>query len=253
MSARVNVGDEKKQLLSRLLLSVKSCQSRFGSRTELATEDDKLISQLCSAFEDVFLHRIKRPPSQASKGLWQMTENLVRFNFKFEISDFRFRFIVEVMIIRINFTFVSTQVPGLRSTEVSSFWPLIKSQLSKHEAERFLLLHNVRTDSGRGRAWLRAALNEHSLERYIHVVLSLDNLHDFYEESSFLLDGELSSILPQTAAGLGSILFALIVDNPELDKINPELMASTVKIRVTVESFCCKSGCIKLMVDVRIL
>jgi len=115
---------------------------------------------------------------------------------------------------------------GLRSAEVASFWPLIKSQLSKHEAERFLLLHNVRTDLGRGRAWLRAALNEHSLERYIHVILSEEKLADFYEESSFLLDDELSAILPQTAAGLGSILFALIVDNPELDKVNSEQMDS---------------------------
>lgn len=100
--------------------------------------------------------------------------------------------------------------------------------MSKHEAERFLLLHNVRTDPGRGRAWLRAALNEHSLERYIHVILSLDNLHEFYEDDSFLRDCELSSILPQTAAGLGSILFALMVDNPELDKIDTESLASVV-------------------------
>lgn len=89
--------------------------------------------------------------------------------------------------------------------------------MSKHEAERFLLLHNVRTDYGRARAWLRAALNEHSLERYILIFLSLDSLPSYYDPGAFLRDPELSAILPQTAAGLGSVLFALVVDNPVLD------------------------------------
>lgn len=108
---------------------------------------------------------------------------------------------------------------ALRSSESTSFWPLIKSQLSKHEAERFLLLHNVRTDAGRCRAWIRASLNEHSLERYILIILSLENLYEFYHESAFLRDQELNSLLPQTAAGLGSVLFALNVDSPSLDTL----------------------------------
>lgn len=114
---------------------------------------------------------------------------------------------------------MSFQVPsGLRlPTENPSFWPLIKSHLSKHEAERFLLLHNVRTDYGRARAWLRASLNEHSLEKYILLLLSTRDLAAFYEVGSFLVDPELAGILPQTAAGLGSVLFALVVDNPALD------------------------------------
>jgi sorting nexin-29 len=121
----------------------------------------------------------------------------------------------------------------LRSPESLSFWPLVKSQLSKHEAERFLLLHNVRSDLGRARAWLRAALNEHSLERYILIVLSFEDLHLFYHDTAFLRDDELSSILPQTAAGLGSVLFALSVDNPELDKTD-HVMDSRVSPKSTV-------------------
>lgn len=108
---------------------------------------------------------------------------------------------------------------ALRSSDTPSFWPLIKSQLSKHESERFILLHNVRTDAGRCRAWIRASLNEHSLERYILIILSLQNLNEYYEDFAFLRDHELNSLLPQTAAGLGSVLFALTVDSPKLDTL----------------------------------
>jgi len=53
---------------------------------------------------------------------------------------------------------------------VAAFWSYVKEVLTKHEAERFMSLRNIRTDSGRGRAWLRSSLNEHSLERYMHML-----------------------------------------------------------------------------------
>jgi len=34
-----------------------------------------------------------------------------------------------------------------------------------HEVQRYAILHNINTDVGRGRAWLRASLNERTLER----------------------------------------------------------------------------------------
>ena len=78
MTTRKPVGEEKKELLGRLLEGVKGCQSRFGSRTELATEDDLSIRKLCLAFEQVFLHGLQKPSAQqASKGIWQITETLV--------------------------------------------------------------------------------------------------------------------------------------------------------------------------------
>ena len=58
----------------------------------------------------------------------------------------------------------------------SAFWHYVKEFLTKHEAERFLNLKNINTESGRGRAWLRAALNEHSLERYMHMLIESDVL-----------------------------------------------------------------------------
>lgn len=52
------------------------------------------------------------------------------------------------------------------------FWHLIRTVLNKHEYERYMLLKNINTDIGRGRAWLRSSLNENSLERYMHMILA---------------------------------------------------------------------------------
>lgn len=55
------------------------------------------------------------------------------------------------------------------------FWYYVKEVLNKHELQRFYSLKTITTDIGRGRAWLRCALNEHSLERYVHMLLADKN------------------------------------------------------------------------------
>lgn len=55
------------------------------------------------------------------------------------------------------------------------FWYYVKEVLNKHELQRFYSLKTISTDIGRGRAWLRCALNEHSLERYVHMLLADKN------------------------------------------------------------------------------
>ncbi|KAB7501028.1 Pleckstrin homology domain-containing family M member 1, partial [Armadillidium nasatum] len=93
-------------------------------------------------------------------------------------------------------------------------WWYVREFLTKHEFDRFLLLRNVTTDEGRGRAWLRSLLNEHSLERYIHIMLSdQEYLEQWYEPWALLRDLERSAVLPNLAAGLDSILFAINIDN----------------------------------------
>jgi len=86
---------------------------------------------------------------------------------------------------------------------VSVLWHYVCEHLTKHEYERYLLLKQVCTDVGRGRAWLRSSLNEHSLERYLHCMLgSTTHLSIFFEDWAFLLDQEKSSMLPTMAAGM---------------------------------------------------
>ena len=50
----------------------------------------------------------------------------------------------------------------------------MKEHLNKHEVQRFMVLKNINTDAGRGRAWLRSTFNEHSLEKYTHMLLEND-------------------------------------------------------------------------------
>ncbi|KAL8175213.1 UNVERIFIED_CONTAM: hypothetical protein K2H54_016852, partial [Gekko kuhli] len=98
------------------------------------------------------------------------------------------------------------------------FWYYVKEILNRHELQRFYSLKNITTDVGRGRAWLRCALNEHSLERYFHMLLAdKDRLSVFYEDWSFMMDEERSSMIPTMAAGLNPILFAVNIDNKDLN------------------------------------
>ncbi|XP_043255709.1 sorting nexin-29 [Colletes gigas] len=178
---------ERSKLLEDLLAAAKKCHVRFGGRTELATESDLSVTHLCHVFELIFTHGLR-------------TNCIERIN-----SALRH---------------VSDIVSGSSTKSCTSdmaFWPCIKEQLTWHEQERFSILKRVHTDYGRGRAWLRAVLNERSLERHLHSIIDSTILSPFYEDWAFLLDQERSAILPNVAAGLGSILFAIRVDNEELD------------------------------------
>ncbi|KYO30550.1 sorting nexin-29 isoform C [Alligator mississippiensis] len=177
--------DAKRQfLLERLLDAVKQCQIRFGGRKEIASDSDSRVTCLCAQFEAVFQHGLKR-----SRGL-ALTAAAIK------------------------------QAAGFSSkTETEPvFWYYVKEVLNKHELQRFYSLKTITTDIGRGRAWLRCALNEHSLERYVHMLLADKNrLSVFYEDWSFMMDEERSSMIPTMAAGLNSILFAINIDNKDLN------------------------------------
>ncbi|XP_029432962.1 sorting nexin-29 isoform X2 [Rhinatrema bivittatum] len=175
---------KRQYLLERLLDAVKQCQIRFGGRKEIASDSDSRVICLCAQFEAVLQHGLKR-----SRGL-ALTAAAIK------------------------------QAAGFSSkTETDPvFWYYVKEILNKHELQRFYSLKTITTDVGRGRAWLRCALNEHSLERYVHMLLGDKNrLSVFYEDWSFMMDEERSSMLPTMAAGLNSILFAINIDNKDLN------------------------------------
>nr|CAD7408261.1 unnamed protein product [Timema cristinae] len=184
----------RQRLLSELLEAVKRCQIRFGGRTELATEADQRVAVLCALLEAALCHGLRsRPLVKSSSTLRQVTE-IVSSSFHIGRGP---------------------------NQEQPVFWHYVCEHLTRHEYERYLLLKNVWTDAGRGRAWLRSALNERSLERYLHCMLgNTAHLHIFYEDWSFLVDQEKSSMLPVMAAGLGSILFAIGIDNLELNRVS---------------------------------
>ena len=54
---------------------------------------------------------------------------------------------------------------------IPAFWHYIKEHLNRQDLQRYSLLKTITTEEGRGRAWLRAALNEHSVEKYMHMII----------------------------------------------------------------------------------
>ncbi|XP_053219986.1 sorting nexin-29 isoform X5 [Podarcis raffonei] len=184
MSGLQNNVAKRQFLLERLLDAVKQCQIRFGGRKEIASDSDSRVTCLCAQFESVLQHGLKR-----TRGL-ALTAAAIK------------------------------QAAGFSSKAEMEpvFWYYVKEVLNKHELQRFYSLRNITTDVGRGRAWLRCALNEHSLERYFHMLLAdKSRLSVFYEDWSFMMDEERSSMIPTMAAGLHSILFAINIDNKDLN------------------------------------
>ncbi|XP_033609183.1 sorting nexin-29 isoform X4 [Cryptotermes secundus] len=184
--------EERQRLLTELLEAVKQCQIRFGGRAELATESHPRVAILCSRIEAALCHGLRSRPLLPK-------------------NNSAFRQVTEIVSSSLHLGRGATQ-------EHQVLWHYVREHLTRHEYERYLVLKQVWTDIGRGRAWLRSSLNEHSLERYLHCMLgSTAHLSIFFEDWAFLLDQERSSMLPTMAAGLGSILFAISIDNPDLN------------------------------------
>ncbi|KAH1009317.1 hypothetical protein HUJ04_001689 [Dendroctonus ponderosae] len=185
-------------LLKQLLDYVQRCQRRqvgarvviYGGKNELATEFDSCVAGLCLCLEGVFLHGL-RTKSFSS-------QNQVNSALK-QVSD------------------IVAQSLHIRQESIA-FWTFVENHLTNHENERFNILKNIWTDIGKCKAWVRSALNEKSLERYFHIVLS-DKLilKEHYESWALLRDEDRNSMLPNMAAGLGSILFAISIDKVEFN------------------------------------
>ncbi|XP_041977524.1 sorting nexin-29-like isoform X2 [Aricia agestis] len=172
-----------KGVLKELQTCVENCQTRFGGKSELATEDDIRIVHLCEKWEKILSHGLKSNLSNSS--------------------------IQDIVTAGLNFTFNIINVGN-------SLWSYSCLHLTKHEKERFKILANINTPLGYFRAFLRAALNERSLVRYIQSWISHGLLGEYYEEGAFVRSPE-ANILPGIATGLSTVLFALSIDRTELN------------------------------------
>ena len=181
--------EHRQELLNGVLGAVKRCQVRFGGRKALATEEhEPAVRDLCRSLERVFQHGVKSAAAAAGHSS------------SFVVGD------------------IIPKRP--QPYAAASFWHFLKRHLGKADLDRFLLLSNVNTDLGRCRAWLRAAVNEQTLERYVHAIITDLDRHKFYEPFAFLNDEERSSMLAPMSAGIGSIHFAIRIDDALLNKIS---------------------------------
>ncbi|OWR43482.1 sorting nexin-29-like [Danaus plexippus] len=170
--------------LRELQVCVDNCQHRFGGKSELATEDDIRIVNLCEKWEKLLSHGLKTSLSNST------IQNFVTAG--------------------LNFTFNIVNVGN-------SLWSYSCLHLTKHEKERFKILSHINTPLGYFRAFLRASLNERSLERYLQSWISHGLLAEYYDEGSFVRSPE-AQLLPGIAKGLSTILFALSIDRAEMNE-----------------------------------
>ena len=151
---------ERDALLHRLLDSVKQCQIRFGKKsvhpattttatttatTTLATEAEAQVICLLTNLEATLSHGLKPPPSLSSSlgGIFSSATSS---------------------------SSTDNSLGGGAGGRLS-FWPFLKTFLGSDELARFDN-GGVVTDLGKGRAWLRTALNENSLERYFYSLVN---------------------------------------------------------------------------------
>lgn len=190
--------EQSEKLTNQLLECVQNCQKKFGGRKQLATEYDSCVVAVCITLELILCHGLRNKP----------LETPVNSTLK-QVSD------------------IVTSLH--KSGDILSCWPFISKHLIRHESERFDILKQIWTDTGKCRAWIRSSLNEHSLERYLIAFLSNSTLlKNYYEEWAILRDSEKSPMLPNMAAGLGSILFAISIDKPELNSSSPHNIESPI-------------------------
>ncbi|ETN61033.1 hypothetical protein AND_007326 [Anopheles darlingi] len=181
----------RKVLIGELLVAVRDCQRHYGGKTELATEQDPRIRLLCEAWEGLLAHGLKQ--GSVSGMLQNVVGELVALS----------------------------SGSGAAATDGAVFWDFAYRHLTNHERERFSTLRHVWSAFGKGRALLRAILNERALERYVLMWLSDEQLlAEYYEPWALLRNAEVQHLLPNVAAGLGTILFAIAFDVPELNVVH---------------------------------
>ena len=194
-----SAGERRQELLDGVLSAAKSCQSKFGKKTELATSHCDTVTELCSRLELILQHGLR--PESSSLGL------AVLRNVKDLVSN------------------------SSNTSEAGGVWRVVRTVLNRHEFERFSGLKCVTTDIGRGRAWLRAALNEQSLEKYFNILLGDEiRLREFYEDWAFMRDKDRTSLLPSIAGSLCSIRFALKLDTPDINGDDNSISASLTNL-----------------------
>jgi len=99
-------GQERRTIISNLLEAVKICQTRYGSRNELATESDSQVFTLCQSLEELLNHGLRSKPQLKKPNALNHMTDLVTNSFK-------------------------------HSQDSSCFWQFVKTFLTRHEIERW--------------------------------------------------------------------------------------------------------------------
>ena len=118
--------EQRQKLLTDLLSAIKACQVRFGGKSELATENEEVVSNLCYNLEVVLEHGLKQPAG--GTGLLRRTKGN---NTSTNAATTTFRQMQDLM---------SNNLGNVlsNSSNKPTMWSYVKNLLSKHELERLV-------------------------------------------------------------------------------------------------------------------
>ncbi|XP_067624642.1 uncharacterized protein [Eurosta solidaginis] len=183
----------REDIFKRLQECAEKCKLNFSGRKELATEKDDNVAELCEALEEAFSYGMRQQQSLVTVTAASLFQNMHEI--------------------------VTGNISNMQGTSGNvTFWDFCQKHLTAHERERYMQLNHVWTKCGRGRAFIRATLNENSLQRYLLTWLDAeDDLRLFYTQWSILLDANARKELPRIIGSLHDVLFALTVNSADLN------------------------------------
>ncbi|XP_016984376.1 sorting nexin-29 [Drosophila rhopaloa] len=196
-------GQRREDIFRRLQESAHQISQTY-SGSELATDRDESVQELCDSLEELLSYGLRQSSSATSFSAAGFIQNMQEI--------------------------VSGNAGGTSNNNEATFWEFCQTNLTPHERQRYLDLKQIWTNVGRGRAFIRSTLNERRLHSHVLTWLSDENkLHRFYTPWSLLLNDEAAKKLPEIIDSLRDVLFALNVDTTELNA--PRRSAPTVPVR----------------------
>ncbi|EYC08822.1 hypothetical protein Y032_0064g3547 [Ancylostoma ceylanicum] len=103
-----------------------------------------------------------------------------------------------------------------------NFWPFVSKYSHRSITTEINSLNQIRSEIGRGRAWIRIVLNQNSLEHYLQLLLrETKAINQFYGENAYLRDGEQMDKVLDLLKGLGSLPIHAAVNSSLLNTWTP--------------------------------
>nr|XP_042904377.1 pleckstrin homology domain-containing family M member 1 isoform X2 [Parasteatoda tepidariorum] len=101
------------------------------------------------------------------------------------------------------------------------FWSVVSRYSHSNVISEIKTFSNITTDIGRGRAWLRASLNDGLILSYMSTMTTdVSSLQKFYITTAFLRDKEQSDIMKQLLEGISVFSFELSCNDSALNVWN---------------------------------
>ncbi|XP_034474799.1 sorting nexin-29 [Drosophila innubila] len=201
-------GQRREDIFRRLQQTAQQTSQNYGGKRELATETDDVVLELCEALEETFAYGLRQTVnvSLTAVSLFQNMHEIV----------------------------LGGNGGGgeVNAHNETTFWDFCQSHLTPHERQRYEELKQIWTKQGRGRAFIRAMLNEKRLQSHVLTWLSNEaQMQRYYTPWSLLLNEEAAKKLPGILISLQDVLFALNVENPELNAPKRQTVQSVNAVR----------------------